>query len=229
MSFDIYALDKLKDYDEDEEKLEAYQNGLHELFLESPEGLAQAEIDSEMGFWSYQSVYYAYAYIGVTPPQMETDNMEELLLEVFPRKISVGSPDELTTAVPEIVAFWQFLQRVYQLPNARQILGFLQDIQPAFMDAMQDPAYFGMAKSFFMQGQAAGFDMTDETQINQFMYLYNLAALQGKLDAPLPDADMDTMLDMFDGEKRPSNQPALDKRKKARDARKRKKKRRRRR
>ncbi len=31
-----------------------------------------------------------------------------------------------------------------------------------------------MAKSFFMAGQAAGFDMADQEELNTFMHLYNL-------------------------------------------------------
>ena len=38
---------------------------------------------------------------------------------------------------------------------------------------MFDPAKFGMAKSFFMMGQQAGFDMTNEDEMNAYMHLYN--------------------------------------------------------
>jgi len=226
MTFDIYALDEQEDYDGVE--TDAYQDALFDLFAASQEGQTQAEINPEMGFWVYQSMYYAHAYIGVTLPQMDVDDMGELLLEVFPRKISTSSPDELKTAVPEIVAFWQYLQRVYNLPNAESVLAFLQQVEPKFIRAMNDPAKFGMAKSFFVQGQDAGFDMTDETQMNQFMLLYNLAARQGKEEGlPLPP-NIEEMLDVLHEEGEQSKySPA--KRNKSREAKKKKKKQRRRR
>jgi len=227
MAFDIYALDKLEDYDE--ENTEAYQEALHQLFAESPEAEAHRELDPEMGFWSYQSIYYAQAYIGVTLPQMDKANMEELLLDIFPRKISISSPDEMETAVPEISAFWRYLQRVYKLRNAGKILAFLDQVQPQFIRAMQDPSKFGMAKSFFMQGHAAGFDMTDKTEVNKFMLLHNMAMMQGNVEAlPPVSPDIAAMMNLLDEGKRPSTQPSTHKRSKARDARKKKKKQRRR-
>ena len=48
---------------------------------------------------------------------------------------------------------------------------------------MNDRARWGPAKSFFMAGQAAGFDMTDQDQMNLFAAAYN-ASLAG---LPLPD------------------------------------------
>ncbi len=226
MTFDIYALDELEDYEE--KKAEAYKDALHELFVESPEGQAHAELDPEMGFWSYQTMYYAHAYIGVTLPHMDEADMEELLLEIFPRKISIGSPDELKTAVPEIIAFWRYLQRVYKLPNAEKILAFLDQAQPQFIRAMQDPSKFGMAKSFVMQGQAAGFDMTNKTEMNKFMLLHNMAMLQGKEEPPPVSPDIAAMMNMLGEGERPSTPPSTHKRSKARNARKKKKKQRRR-
>ena len=42
---------------------------------------------------------------------------------------------------------------------------------------MFDPQRAGMAKSFFMSGEAAGFDMTDMNQANQYMLLHNASQL----------------------------------------------------
>ncbi len=38
---------------------------------------------------------------------------------------------------------------------------------------MNDPANFGMAKSFFMSGQSAGFDMMTEEGLKTFMHAFN--------------------------------------------------------
>ena len=39
---------------------------------------------------------------------------------------------------------------------------------------------FGMAKSFMTMGQSAGFDMTDQEDMNRFMQLYNANFLSGE-------------------------------------------------
>ena len=44
-------------------------------------------------------------------------------------------------------------------------------------DSMFDPAKAGMAKSFFMSGQTAGFDMTDMEQSHEYMALYNASQM----------------------------------------------------
>jgi hypothetical protein len=188
MAFDIHALDKV-DYDEEgiEAIAEKYQDALLELFLDSPEGQERAKADPEIGFWAYQFMYYGYGYAGVTLPRVDLRAAREIVEELFPRKISTFSPDEADDTIPELIAFWRYLKREYQLPHADAILRYLHQIESEFRGIMNDPANFGMAKSFFAQGQAMGFDMTDEEEINRFMNVYNAALLAGEADAlPLP-------------------------------------------
>lgn len=186
MTFDIYRLDELDEYDY--EDAESYQDELHELFVQSPEGQAFLEVDPDMGFWSYQMMYYAFGYIGVTLPNLDESDVEQLFTDVMPRKISISEESDLVTAVDEMIAFWQFLKRAYKLPNADEILAYLKDEKPHFAGYMNDPSKFGMAKSFFMQGEAAGFDMSNESQINAFMNLHNAAIAKG-LPGMVPSLD----------------------------------------
>lgn len=183
MAFDIYELDKLDEFDE--EAGEKYRDAVMERFLTSPEGQERAEADPELGFWAYQFMYYGYNYLGVTLPQMSLADAREVVAELFPRKISTFSPDDADDAIPELIAFWKYLQREYNFSNARAILKFLAEIKPKFTDLMNDPANFGIAKSFFMQGQAMGFDMATEEGINNFMAAYNATLLSGEAE-PLP-------------------------------------------
>lgn len=178
MTFDIHQLDEIDSYDDQaEQALEDYQDALLELFFDSPEGEARLQADPEMGFWAAQLMHYGYGYIGVTLPQMTARNVEEIVTELFPRKISLLSPDDADDAIPELVAFWEYLKREYKLPSANSVLRFLHEIESDFKEIMNDPARFGMAKSFFMMGQAAGFDMAKEEEINAFMHLYNASLL----------------------------------------------------
>ena len=182
--FDIHQLDGL-DWDGSEEAFEEYRDSLLEHFFESPEGRSHLQEFPEAGFWASQLMYYSYGYLGVTLPQMTKKHVEEIVTELFPRKISLLSPDDADDAIPELTAFWRYLEREYGLRQAGTILRFLRRIAPDFKGVMSDPSKFGMAKSFVMMGQQAGFDMTKNEDIDAFMRLYN-ASILAQDSEPLP-------------------------------------------
>ncbi len=172
MTFNIYQLDNL-DLDEAEPVLEDYQDEIIELFANSTEGQNYLETHSDMGGWIGHLIYYGYSYEGFTLPQMTEDDVALVLEELLPRKISLFEPEDADDAIPELIAFWQFLKREYQLSDADDILEYLHDIEPKFRDIMNDSSKFGMAKSFFMMGQKAGFDMTTQEGLEEFSLHYN--------------------------------------------------------
>jgi hypothetical protein len=219
MTFDINQLDKI-DYDtEGEEALAAYQEALLERFYQSAEGQSFIETypDVEMGFWAAQLMYYGYVYKGVTIPRMTVDDIEEIVTELFPRKISLFSAKEAEDAIPELNAFWQFLKREYKQPTADSILRFLQQTGPKFKEMMMDPAKFGMAKSFFMMGHSAGYDMADEADANKFITAYNAGVLaQGSGGLSLPGQEGSTKHRVSPAKKKKARKLAKASRKKNR-------------
>lgn len=171
MAFDIYRLDD-EDYDEDE--VYEYRENLLKLFANSPEGQACAQEDSGMAFWAQVLIDYGHSYTGSTIPLMTEDDVEELLTDVFPRKVSLSAPEDADEALPALIAFWEFLKREYKLANADEILSYLRSVKPAqFKKWMNDSSKFGMAKSFFTMAQSAGFDLSDEKESEAFVNLYN--------------------------------------------------------
>ena len=190
MAFDIHQLDRIKADDEQAEKaLDQYCDELAKRFQESPEGQTRLQADPEMGFWANGFVEYAYNYLGATLPRVTAAQVKEIMTEILPRKVSSLSSEEVDHAIPELVAFWKYLQREYELRNANAALRVLRRVEPDFRRLMDDPANWGMAKSFVMQGQAAGFDMTSEEGMNQFMAAYNarLLALPADSGREFPD------------------------------------------
>jgi hypothetical protein len=182
MTFDIYSLDNLYDdldVDIDEEEaLYEYQDALTSLFLESPEGQELRQTYPEAGFWAAQLIYFGFQYIGDSIPQMTVVGVEEIVTELLPGKVSLLSPDEAYQALPELIAFWEYLKREYKLKRAPAILKYLKGLKPSrFVNWMSNPAKFGLAKSFFMAGQAAGFDMTDEKDVDTFMEIFNASVI----------------------------------------------------
>ncbi len=159
-----------------------YMDALEEQFLTSPEGQALVEQGAGPGFWVHVFVDYGLSYLGVTPPEMEPHHVDELVTSILPRKVST---EECEDAIPELVAFWHFLKRQYQLPNADACIETLTELEEEFVAAMSDPSKWGMAKSFFMMGKARGFDMDTEESINAWMETYNAELLSGQ-GQPLP-------------------------------------------
>uniref|UniRef100_B8HM70 Plasmid pRiA4b Orf3-like domain-containing protein n=1 Tax=Cyanothece sp. (strain PCC 7425 / ATCC 29141) TaxID=395961 RepID=B8HM70_CYAP4 len=126
-----------------------------------------------MGEWVGDFLYFGYAYLNVTLPKMKERDVEEVLLRLFPRKISLFEPSDADSIIPELIAFWQFLHRQYKQRHSQKILAFLHKIQPTFKATMTDPQNFGLAKSFMMAGRAAGFDMTTEAGVKAYQQHYN--------------------------------------------------------
>lgn len=156
----------------DEGECEEYANALTERFARSSEALPLLERDFDI-CWAQTFLHYAIRHLGMTPPQLSASDVEEVLFEIMPRKVSV-SADEAEEIVTVLRAFWEFLGREFRLPNAREILQRLgSGATERLHDALDDPANFGMAKSFFMAGQKAGFDMRTQQGLTAFALAYN--------------------------------------------------------
>lgn len=193
MAFQFNQLDKIADFDQAMRVLEEeYIPNLLEAFVNSPEAKAYIKAHPQegeyLGDWVGNFVYFGYAYTGTTLPKMKQQDAEEILLYVFPRKVSLMNPDEANSTIPELIAFWQFVQREYKQRNSKKILAFLHKIEPTFTDTMNDPSNFGMAKSFMMSGMQAGFDMTTQEGVEAFQQQYNQQLQAG--GSPLPGFPM---------------------------------------
>jgi hypothetical protein len=94
-----------------------------EQFAASPEGQAIKEKGTELG-WAGAMIHYAISYLGVTPPTMTTSDLEAVVFGLFPRKVLTERGDG-AEIIQELRAFWHFLQRVYQLPQAKPMLARL--------------------------------------------------------------------------------------------------------
>ena len=128
-------------------------------------------------------IHYAIAYPGVTPPTMTTGDLEEVVFDLFPRKVITERGDG-AEIIQELRAFWRFLQRVYQLPQARQMLARLTPQAARRLEReLQEPVNFGMAKSFVLMGKEAGFDMESPEGMQAWVQAYN-ATIAPKMAAP---------------------------------------------
>lgn len=183
MKFDIHEYDDLE-VELAEKHFGKYTETLVKLFLKSEEGKVLLVTNPGAGGWADSFLNYGYSYIGIFPTQMTRVEVEEILTDLFPRKVSLLSPEDADEIIPELLAFWVFLQREYQLVHAGTILRFLQKLEPEFHSIMNDSSRFGMAKSFMSMGMEMGFDMTNEVEIQKFMQHYNEHVANTALEPP---------------------------------------------
>ncbi len=155
-----------------EEKAVRYEHALMEQFAASPEGQAVSQEGTELG-WAGAMIHYAINYPGVTPPRMTVSDLEEVIYDLFPRKVITERGDG-AEIIQELRAFWLFLERVYQLPQAKLMLARLTPQAARRLErALQEPTNFGMAKSFVMMGMHAGFDMESPEGMQAWVKTYN--------------------------------------------------------
>ena len=126
-------------------------------------------------------------YRGEIIDEITLGGVDEFLFEYVPRKVST-EPEQAASIVVELTRFWEYLDRVYELPEAKSIIEWLKmDGMVARLEAdLSDPANFGMAKSIFMSGKAAGYDMTSEKGTAEFMAAYNRSLQPDVESAPAP-------------------------------------------
>jgi hypothetical protein len=180
--FDIYQRIEGEGGEHDEKKVQDYIHGLMTEFGASPEGKALLESGHELS-WPAMMMEYGLGHLGLTPPEMSLPDFDEVVFELFPRKVST-KPESAAEIIEELRAFWQFLQRQYSPPNAAKILEALDDsARNRLSKLLADPSNFGMAKSFIMMGQEAGFDMTTQEGLDRFLIAYNSKLLAGRSPA----------------------------------------------
>jgi hypothetical protein len=172
MSFDIHKYDNF-DGELGEKALEKYVNALVASFLKSKEGVALLANDSDAGHWVRVFVDYGYGYEGVLPTQMTQMDVQEILTELFPRKVAISTKNETDDVILELMTFWKFMEREHHFLPAASILRFLEKLEPDFHGIMNDSSRFGMGKSIMSLGTELGFDMTNEADIQRFMVHYN--------------------------------------------------------
>jgi hypothetical protein len=160
-----------------------YREQLMDRFAASPEGQALVRQGGWVG-WADTFMDLGIAYLGVTPAAMTPEQLQSILFELFPRKVSTepGCGQEI---IQELHAFWTFLQREFGLPNASACLRLLTTATARRLDReLQNPAKFGLAKAFLMQGLARGFDVATPEGMQAWAETYN-AGLAGGTEPPL--------------------------------------------
>lgn len=171
----------------DEDKKYDYIDGILQAFHESPE----CRELPDNGDIRYCGMFldYVFNYIRGSLPNLSASEVREVVFEIFPRKVSM-SAESGPRAMAEWRAFFAFLDRQYQLRNAKQISEvFTEDAERRFCKELANPANFSMAKSMVMQGIEAGYDMTTQEGMNAFLLEFNSRIQEARVPSePMPGA-----------------------------------------
>lgn len=162
---------------------EAYYQRAHDTFSKSSEAQQVRERFGNLG-WFQSLLGYGLDYLGETVDTMTPGSVREFVLDFVPRKVSTDA-SAAAEIICELSQFWKYLGRVYKLPSAKAVVEWLEsDGLAAQLEAeMSNPANFGMAKSFFMMGKNAGYDMTSKSGLSAFTADYNRSLLSNQAPA----------------------------------------------
>ncbi len=169
---DLAAL--ARDHDEvDPAAREALEDELVRRFAASPEAKDLEEIHACQFVMDLAANYF-----GQTIATLGASDLREVLFELIPRKVSIEA-SEARWIVEETRAFYTFLKREFGLKQADSCLRVVGGNAVKKLEAaLSTSSNFGMAKSLFMGGSDAGFDMQSEEGIEAWTQ-----SIQGK---PLP-------------------------------------------
>jgi hypothetical protein len=114
------------------------------------------------------------------PADLGAGDLRELLLSIYPRKITVFDPADTEDTVPAVRDFLAYLAERGELPKgrARALERELDEIAPRFTDVMMDPSNWGMAGSLIHAMAADGVDLDDQAAVDRWISDYN-AGLTG--------------------------------------------------
>ena len=141
MPVNLYQLDSIEDRQQAIAFLDEFIAELIAEFIASAEGKDYGRRHpniQHIGIWIDCLVRYGYIHESVTLSQMKIERIERIVTQIFPQQNYLFESSTIATAIPELVAFWQFLQQEYQLPRAPQIIEFLRRIEPEFDRVMND-------------------------------------------------------------------------------------------
>jgi hypothetical protein len=114
------------------------------------------------------------------PADLGAGDLKELLLSIYPRKITVLDPAGIEDTVPGVRDFLAYLTESGEIPEgtARALERELDEIAPRFTEVMMDPSNWGMAGSLVHAMAADGVDLDDQAAVDRWISGYN-AGLAG--------------------------------------------------
>ena len=109
------------------------------------------------------------------PADLGEGDLKELLLGIYPRKMTVFDAADTEDTVPAVRDFLAYLAESGEIPEgtARTLERELDEIAPRFTEVMMDPSNWGMAGSLVHAMAADGVDLDDQAAVDRWISAYN--------------------------------------------------------
>lgn len=171
--FDFRAPLVSDDGEVDEDRLHRWTGELIDRFAGSPEGQEVLDAGLDPGDVHYL-VEYGTTYLGRMPAELREQDLEEILFELIPRKVSCD-PDETAPALIAVYrAFFRWTCREHGSRRAEKCLALLgDDAVDRLHQALADPRRWGMGKRFYMRGKELGYDLSTPAGLNEWLLAAN--------------------------------------------------------
>jgi len=172
MSFDFHGLCHLdaEDFDDELERVNQYTADILALFHQSAIGKKFGDL--EEGSWIDPFLHYALFNDLARLPHMRARDVRYLMEEIFPAKVTVKQ-EQAQEIIPEMIAFWQFVDGEFDQPNAKAILKYLQKVEKKYPKIIMDERKFGVGKTVVMEMFSQDVDLTDKKAVAAFIAEYN--------------------------------------------------------
>lgn len=115
-------------------------------------------------------------HLGIAgPAEVTAADLEELLLQVYPRKITILDDAETVGTIPAVSDFFTYLAETGELTQSRaaELDSALTAIAPRFGAAVMDPSNWGMARSFVTMMIDDGVDLDDQADVQRWISDYH--------------------------------------------------------
>ncbi|MGD0560816.1 MAG: hypothetical protein ABSA93_38330 [Streptosporangiaceae bacterium] len=133
-------------------------------------------------------------YLGMEDPaRLAEGDLTRLLLDVYPRKVTVLNREDTAGTIPSLRDLIAYLANTDAITSATaQALGReLDEIEPDFADEVMDPANWGPAKATVHAMHRDGVDFNDSAAVNQWIAQQNAGQFAYEEADPLTWDDVD--------------------------------------
>lgn len=107
------------------------------------------------------------------PGELTPGDLRTLLLDVYPRKVTVLRGEDAADTVPAARALVRFLAETGAVRSAAALQGELDELEPGFLDAVMDPGRWGMARALTQAMAEDGVDFADQDAVADWIVRHN--------------------------------------------------------
>jgi hypothetical protein len=111
-------------------------------------------------------------YLGIeSPSELITEHLDQLLLDLYPRKVTVLDGEDTADTIPALRDLTAYLadSRAITAESALAMQRELDEIEPRFADAVMDPANWGPARAAVQAMYRDGVDLDDHDAVDRWI------------------------------------------------------------